>query len=110
MQVKQVQLETMGCILSFRAALQAHDLRDWTLVTSNDATGALVALLKGFTTSPTLPGCSIGPWTSQCWPGMLAWNLFPHATGLDLIHEQIDNASLNGAMALHGPGAAQLIH
>ena len=48
MMERQVQRETMGGLLAFRAPLQAQDLRGWTLIfMQNDATGALAALRKG---------------------------------------------------------------
>ena len=43
----QVRRETRGGVLAFRAATTESDLKNWSVILRNDATGALSTLRKG---------------------------------------------------------------
>ena len=105
---KQVHRETKGRLLAFRAAIQSQDLRGWTIVMRNDATGALATLRKGSSASSELQRTAMEFSVLARDAGVDT--VFLHAPGADLIREEIDAASRDGAISLKGPAVTPDTH
>ena len=97
----QVRRETRGGVLAFRAAVQEHDLRGWTVILRNDATGALATLKKGCSKSEFMQDQAMELVTIA--RDFQIELLFLHAPGKTLVAEQVDAASRDGVKEIRGP-------